>query len=50
MIAANRIQSETLLYPMDALILGAAEALSATLISFDSELVEQGAKRPESIL
>lgn len=46
MMAANRLQSETLLYPMDALILSAADAADATLVSFDSELVEYGAELP----
>ena len=50
MIAANQLQSETLLYPMDALILAAADAIDATLVSFDSELVEHGAERPENII
>lgn len=49
-IAANQLQSETLLYPMDALILAAADAIDATLVSFDSELVEHGAEHPENIL
>ena len=49
MMAANRLQSETLLYPMDAMILSAAEALEATLVSFDSELLEHGAKPPEQL-
>ena len=31
MMAANQLQSETLLYPMDALVLAAAEAIDATL-------------------
>jgi predicted nucleic acid-binding protein len=50
MIAANRLQSETLLYPMDALILSAADAIDATLVSFDSELVEHGAVHPDEVL
>ena len=50
MIAANQLQSETLLYPMDALILAAADAIDATLVSFDAELVEHGAERPENII
>jgi len=49
MMDANRIQSETLLYPMDALILAAADALDATLVSFDGELVEQGAELPSDV-
>jgi predicted nucleic acid-binding protein len=50
MIAANRLQSETLLYPMDALILAAADAVDATLVSFDAELVEHGAEHPENVI
>lgn len=50
MMAANRIQSEALLYPMDALILTAAEAINATLVSFDGELVKHGAIPPEDVL
>ena len=49
-MAANRLQSETLLYPMDALVLTAAEAIDATLVSFDAELIEHGAERPEDVL
>ncbi|WP_049911207.1 type II toxin-antitoxin system VapC family toxin [Halorubrum coriense] len=50
MMAANRLQSETLLYPMDAMILSAADAADATLVSFDSELVEHGAELPRRLL
>ncbi|MCL9817677.1 PIN domain-containing protein [Natronocalculus amylovorans] len=50
MMAANRLQSETLLYPMDAMILSAADAADATLASFDAELLEQGAKSPKQLL
>jgi len=50
MMAANQLQSETLLYPMDALLLTAADAIDASLVSFDSELVEHGAKFPENVL
>lgn len=49
MLAANHRQSETLLYPMDALVLTAAEAIDATLVSFDTELVDHGAVHPENI-
>ncbi|QSG01566.1 PIN domain-containing protein [Natranaeroarchaeum sulfidigenes] len=47
---ANRLQSETLLYPLDALLVAAADAVDATLITFDSELLEHGAKRPQDVL
>ncbi|RAW47024.1 VapC toxin family PIN domain ribonuclease [Halorubrum sp. 48-1-W] len=50
MMAANRLQSETLLYPMDAMILSATDAADATLVSFDSELVEHGAELPQQLL
>ena len=50
MMAANRLQSETLLYPMDAMILSAADAADATFVSFDSELVEHGADLPQQLL
>lgn len=49
-LAANPLQRETYLYPMDALILAAAEAADATLVSFDAELREHGAKPPETVL
>jgi len=49
-MAANRRQSDTLLYPMDALILAAADAVDATLVSFDVDLVEHGAERAESVI
>ncbi|WP_435098502.1 type II toxin-antitoxin system VapC family toxin [Halorubrum sp. N11] len=50
MMAANRLQSETLLYPMDAMILSAADATDATLVSFDTELVEHGAELPQQLV
>lgn len=50
MMAADRLQSETLLYPMDALVLAAADAIDATLVTFDSELLEHGGESPEAVL
>jgi predicted nucleic acid-binding protein len=47
---ANERQSATLLYPMDALILTAAESADATLVSFDSELQEHGALPPGEVV
>ena len=49
-IEANRLQDETLLYPMDALVLAAANAVDATLVSFDAELRDHGAKHPEEVV
>lgn len=48
-MAANRLQSETLLYPMDALVLAVAEANDAMLVSFDAELVDHGAMLPSDV-
>jgi predicted nucleic acid-binding protein len=50
MMRANELQSETLVYPMDAMVLTAADAIDATLVSFDAELLEQGAAPPEDVL
>lgn len=47
MMDANRLQRETLLYPLDCLILACAQGHDATLVSFDSELQEAGALSPE---
>lgn len=47
MMDANRLQRETLLYPLDCLILACAQGHDADLVSFDSELQEAGALRPE---
>ena len=47
---ANRIQQETLLYPLDSLILACARAHNAPLVSFDSELLDAGATHPEDVL
>ena len=50
MIEANRIQEETLLYPMDALVLSCANSVGATLVSFDAELRDHGAKHPGDVI
>lgn len=49
-VAANDRQSETLLYPMDALILATASSVDAPLVSFDEELLDRGAVEPQSLL
>ena len=49
MMAANRLQFETLLYPMDAFVLAVAEANDAMLVSFDAELVDHGATLPSDV-
>lgn len=50
MVEANRLQKETLLYPMDAIVLAAADAVDATLVSFDAELRDHGAKQPQELI
>mgnify|MGYP000167901292 CR=1 FL=1 len=49
-VAANRRQSETLAYPMDALVVAASESAGIQLVSFDAELREQSAVAPEALL
>lgn len=49
-VAANERQAETLLYPMDALILSAAESAECPLVTFDGELLEHGAVEPSDQL
>ncbi|WP_435064284.1 type II toxin-antitoxin system VapC family toxin [Halobaculum sp. EA56] len=49
LIDAYRIQDETLLYPVDSLILACARRYDATLVSFDGELVDAGAEQPTDV-
>ena len=49
-IAANRLQRHSLLYPLDAIVLAAAETVECPLVSFDAELLEQGAVEPIELL
>lgn len=50
MLAANRLQEETLLYPMDRLVPACANGQNATLTTFDSELLDAGAVPPSELL
>ncbi|WP_121742601.1 type II toxin-antitoxin system VapC family toxin [Natronorubrum halophilum] len=50
MVNANQLQDETLLYPMDAIVLAASNAVDATLVSFDGELRDHGAERPQDLV
>lgn len=49
-MAGVRLQKETLLYPMDAMILACAEGADASLVSFDAELQEHGAVAPSDVV
>lgn len=50
LVAANELQSETLLYPMDCLVYAVAEDQDATLVTFDSKLLDAGASSPSDVL
>ncbi|WP_230198619.1 PIN domain-containing protein [Halopiger goleimassiliensis] len=49
MMDANRLQRETLLYPLDCSILACAQSHDAELVSFDSELQQAGALSPRDV-
>ncbi|WP_440006937.1 type II toxin-antitoxin system VapC family toxin [Halomicrococcus sp. SG-WS-1] len=49
-LATNQLQKETLLYPMDCLIFAAAEDVTAELVTFDAEVLDNGATSPEEIV
>ena len=44
------LQRETLLDMMDCVILGTAEKVDATLVTFDWELLEHGTVSPKDVL
>ena len=47
---ANKIQRETLLYPLDAFILACAEERDTELATFDSEILENGGTHPDALV
>lgn len=49
-IDANKSQLENLLYPLDCLLLSIADDRDLTLVTFDSELVDEGAKNPGDVV
>lgn len=49
-LEANKIQADTFAYPMDSIIIALAMNSDSELVSFDSELIDLGAKTPEEIL
>jgi len=49
-VAANRRQRDALLYPLDAIVLAAADSVDCPLVSFDSELLDHGAIEPATLL
>ncbi|MCU4743950.1 PIN domain-containing protein [Natronoglomus mannanivorans] len=50
LIEAYALQQDTLLYTMDCVILATANEVGAQLVTFDTELLENGALSPEEIL
>lgn len=49
-LATNQLQRETLLYPLDCLTYAAAEDAEAELVTFDTEMLDNGAISPSEIL
>ncbi|MCH7662113.1 MAG: PIN domain-containing protein [Euryarchaeota archaeon] len=50
LIEAYRLQEETLLYPIDCILFATAHGADGTLVTFDSELIENGAVSPEEFV
>ncbi|ELY83211.1 type II toxin-antitoxin system VapC family toxin [Natrinema gari] len=50
LLTSYSVQERTLLYPMDCLILTTAEETDGVLVTFDSELLENGAVSPKTFL
>ncbi len=50
MMTANQLQTDTLLYPIDCLILACARTHDAKLVSFDAELQVAGAVGPATVV
>jgi len=49
-ISAYSLQQDTLLYTLDCVLLALADDLDATLATFDSELLDNGAVEPSDLL
>jgi len=47
---ANKIQHDTLLYPLDSFILACAKQRDAELVSFDSEILDNGGTHPDDLI
>ena len=48
-ISAYSLQQDTLLYTLDCVLLALAEDIDATLVTFDGELLENGAISPTEL-
>ncbi|WP_311172860.1 type II toxin-antitoxin system VapC family toxin [Halobellus ordinarius] len=49
-ISAYTLQQDTLLYTLDCVLLALAEDIDATLVTFDGELLENGAISPSELM
>lgn len=49
-ITAYSLQQDTLLYTLDCVLLALAEDIDATLVTFDGELVDNGASHPSDLM
>jgi len=49
-ISAYSLQQDTLLYTLDCVLLALAEDIDATLVTFDGELLENGATSPTELM
>lgn len=49
-ISAYSLQQETLLYTLDCVLLALAEDIDATLVTFDGELLANGATSPTELM
>ncbi|MFC5133335.1 MULTISPECIES: type II toxin-antitoxin system VapC family toxin [Haloferacaceae] len=49
-IAAYSLQQDTLLYTLDCVLLALAEDIDATLVTFDGELLDNGAVPPAELV
>ena len=49
-VSAYSLQQDTLLYTLDCVLLALAEDIDATLVTFDGELLENGATSPPELM
>jgi len=49
-VSAYSLQQNTLLYTLDCVLLALAEDIDATLVTFDGELLENGAISPTGVM
>lgn len=50
MLRAFNLQNETLMYPMDAIIVEQANSVGAEVVTFDSEVLDHTGLTPEAVI